>query len=410
MVIQARKQKSSKTWLIVLVIIVLMAGSGFTGFIIGQKGEDNGPTIDTSFFTFREFPDEFNFSIMKEVWKFINSDYVDKEEIDNQEMFYSVMAGMVAGLGDPYSVFFDPEQTKEFNEDINGKFEGIGAEIAIKDDRLTIVAPLPDSPAEKAGIQAGDVIFSIDGTDTADMTLREAVKLIRGEKGTIVKLLIFREGQDPFEVEITRDVIYIESVKYEIKDGNIGYIEISSFNSDTATIFKQAILEMQAKNVNGIVLDLRNNPGGLLEMAIHIASAWVENSNVVVVEKFGDGTQVDYEAEGTSDFKDMPTVVLINGGSASGSEIVAGALKDYNKATLVGEKTFGKGSVQTLQPLSDGSSVKLTIAKWLTPNGLSISDEGVTPDEEIEYTKEDFEAGTDPQLDRAMAILKGEQE
>jgi len=401
-------RKKTNIKLIVLIVLISVICSGIGGFFIGRLSQPDNSVLPKTKFKNNKYPEEFNFSIMDEILKIIDRDYVDKEKIDNQKMFHAMMAGLVAGLEDPYTVFMTPKRTKEFNEDIDGKFQGIGAEIAQKGGFIVIVAPLADSPAERAGLKAGDKIFAIDDEDATGLTVSEAVQRIRGEKGTVVKLSIVREDTDPFDVEVTRDVIYIKSVKTEIKEGNIAYIEISNFNTDTNSLFNKAVDEMKAKNIKGIVLDMRNNPGGLLDSAIFVASAWVENSNVVVSEKFGDGTVIDYNAKGTSDFINIPTVVLIDRGSASGSEIVAGALKDYEKATLVGEQTFGKGSVQNLQTLSDGSSLKITIAKWLTPNGVSISEEGVSPDEEVEYTREDFENDLDPQLDRALEILKEE--
>jgi len=412
MVIKTKKNKKDKksvkalkVILIIFIVLVFTVG----GFFLGRQTHGEVTIVTKPIIFDKNIPEQFNFSLMKEVLQIINEDFVDKEKIDYQKMFYSLMSGMVAGLEDPYTVFLDPEQTEEFTEDIDGKFEGIGAEIAIKEGRLTIVAPLPNSPAKKAGLQPGDKVLAVDGKDTAEMNLIEAVKLIRGEKGTVVKLLIAREDLEPFEVEVTRDVIYIESVKTDILRDNIGYIEISSFNTDTISLFNEAVGEMKKNNVEKLVLDLRNNPGGLLEAAIKVASAWITNSDVVVIEKFGDGRTIDYKAKGDSSLKNMETVVLINNGSASGSEIVAGALKDYDQATLVGVQTFGKGSVQSLETLSDNSSIKITIAKWLTPKGLSISEEGISPDMEVEFTKEDFEKENDPQLDKALEIL-GEKE
>ncbi|MFZ5365134.1 MAG: S41 family peptidase [Patescibacteria group bacterium] len=399
-----KKTKSNRV-VNLIVILILIVISGGAGFVIGRQSTDSLDSLDTAKLTGRELPKEFNFSLMREVWKIIGRDYVNNENIDNQEMFYSMMRGFVAGLDDPYTVFFDPSETKEFNGDIEGKFEGIGAEIAIRDGNLVVVAPLADSPAERAGVKAGDIIFAIDDEDTSEMTLNEAVKKIRGEKGTEVRLLLFRSGREPFEVKIIRDVIYIESVKYEMKEDNIGYIHIRSFNTDTDELFGAAVKDLKAKGAKAVIIDMRNNPGGLLDMAIKVSSAWLDSGQLVVSEQFGDGQKVDYQSEGEPILKDMPTVVLVNNGSASGSEIVAGALHDHQKATLVGTQTFGKGSVQNLQTLSDGSSIKITIAKWLTPSGTSISDEGVAPDVEVEYTADDAAKDIDPQLQKALEIL-----
>ncbi|HUT22314.1 MAG TPA: S41 family peptidase [Candidatus Bipolaricaulota bacterium] len=397
--------KPNKTFFRTSIIVVLMIAVGLAGFFIGQASKQSVSAVSGAILTQQQLPDEFNMSLMREVWKVLQQNFVNQSEIDNEKVFYSVLEGMVAGLNDPYTVFLTPDETEEFNEDIDGKFQGIGAEIAVKDSQLTIVAPIASSPAERAGLKAGDKIIAVDGKETAAMTLSEAVRNIRGEKGTVVKLLISRNDVAS-DVEVTRDIIYIQSVKTEIKDGNIGYIDITGFNTDTNSLFKDAVDEMLDKKVNGLVLNLRNNPGGLLDSAIFVASAWIENGQTVVSEQFGDGQKMEYASKGQPAFVQMPTVVLINEGSASGSEIVAGALKDYGLATLVGKKTFGKGSVQNLHSLSDGSSVKVTIAKWLTPSGASINEEGIEPDQEVEITDEDFVQEKDPQLERALEILK----
>jgi carboxyl-terminal processing protease len=301
-------------------------------------------------------------------------------------------------------VFFDPEITEEFNQELEGSFEGIGAEIAIKKDRLTIVSPLEGSPAKAAGLRSGDKVYAIDGEDTAGISLDQAVNNIRGPKGSEVVLSVSRDGIEEVEdVTITRDTIKIQSVKWEMK-GDIAYINLSYFHTDTEDAFSKAVGEIVAKNPKGIILDMRGNPGGLLDAAIDVASEWVEDG-VITYEKTSDGKLHKHSATGKARLKDFNTIVLINKGSASGSEIVAGALKDHGKAQLLGETSFGKGSVQTLFSLPDGSSIKLTIAKWLTPNENMIDQEGIHPDIEIERTDEDFDNDADPQLDKALELL-----
>ncbi|MCX6740445.1 MAG: S41 family peptidase [Candidatus Parcubacteria bacterium] len=345
-----------------------------------------------------------NFNLFWDAWEIIENNYV-KQPVNETELFYGAMAGSVAALGDPHSVFFDPDTSKEFTEELKGNFEGIGAEIAVKNDKITIVAPLPDSPAEKAGLLSGDTILAIDGADTSGMSLDFAVSKIRGPKGTEVNLLIGRNGiNDPKEYKIIRSKIKIESVKWKMLDNNIAYLELRYFNEDTDAAFKKAVMEIVQKNPQGIILDLRNNPGGFLDTAINVTSEWVENG-VVVYEKASDGSLKENKSTGQARLKDFPTVVLINGGSASGSEIVAGALKDYKLATLIGEKSFGKGSVQTIFPLDDGSSIKLTIALWLTPHENLIDGEGILPDIEVKLTPDDFNKDKDPQMDKALEIL-----
>ncbi len=348
---------------------------------------------------------DIDFRLFWEVWDELKQDYVDSEELSDKELFYGAIKGMVAAAGDPYTSYMDPKISQDFEDDLKGKFEGIGAEISIKNDILTIVAPLDDSPAKKAGLKAGDYIISIDGESTAGITIDEAVNKIRGPKGEPVTLTIARDGLNELkDIKIIRDVIIVKSVKTKLREDNIFIIEISNFNGDTEALFNQAVLEVLSKNPKGIIVDLRNNPGGYLDTSIELASEWIEDG-IVVSEVDSGGNKTDYEARGRARLKDYPTVLLVNEGSASASEILSGALKYYKKATVVGKKTFGKGSVQALKSFSDGSSLKVTIAKWLTPDGVSINDNGIEPDIDIDYTLDDFEAGVDPQIDKAVEIL-----
>jgi carboxyl-terminal processing protease len=393
-------------FVILLVLVVFIAG-----LLLGSQ---TNKSVNNNNFVSGKVADQkvkpgflskdVNFDLFWETWDTIRKNYVH-QPVSETEMLYGAMAGSVASLGDPHSIFFDPDTTKKFTDELQGTFDGIGTEIAIKNDRLTIIAPLPGSPAEKAGLRAGDQILAIDAEDTAGMSLDYAVNKIRGQKGTDVVLTVNREGWDKAkEIKLTRDTIKIQSVKWKMLDNNLAYINLRYFNEDTSSEFNKAVVEIISKNPKGIVFDLRNNPGGYLDTAIDVASEWVDKG-VVVYEKSADGKLKANEANGQARFKDFPTVVLINGGSASGSEIVAGALKDYKLATLIGEKSFGKGSVQTLFPLEDGSSIKLTIALWLTPNENTIDGEGIEPDIQIKLTDEDFNADKDPQLDRAILYL-----
>lgn len=382
------------------------------GLIVGRQGSalkvNNNTNEAGQVYNKKEKPEflkkDVNFNLFWDTWKLIEDNYV-KQPVGETDLLYGALAGSVASLGDPHSVFFDPKTTQDFTEELKGSFEGIGAEIAIKKDKLTVVAPLPDSPAEKAGIKAGDRVLAINGEDTAGMSLDYAVNKIRGPKGTEVNLTISRDGLEKVkEIKIVRETIKIQSVKWEMTKNNIAHIELRYFNEDTSGDFSKAVLEIVAKNPKGIILDLRNNPGGFLDTAISVASEWVEEG-VVVYEKSSDGHLKENKANGRARFKDFPTVVLINQGSASGSEIVAGALKDHKLATLVGEKSFGKGSVQSLFPLEDGSSIKLTVALWLTPNQNQIDGQGIEPDVNVKLTDEDFNQNKDPQLDKAIEIL-----
>lgn len=361
-------------------------------------GEDNVPMFLLK---------DVNFDLFWQVWKEVRNNYVDPK-IPETQMFYGALMGMVAALNDPYSIFLDPEITKDFQQELEGRFEGIGAEVAIKKDQLVVVAPLPNTPAEKAGLRAGDKILAIDNKLTQGLTVDEAVKLIRGPKETAVVLKITHEGsKDSEDISVIREEIKFDSVRWKMigKNADIGYIELLYFKEDTAGALNQAVNSvLAAKNLKGIILDMRNNPGGYLDSAVQVSSLWVENG-AVVLEEGRDGKRHEYPASGSAVLKDINTVVLVNNGSASASEIVAGALQDYKKAILVGETTFGKGSVQDYQTLPDGSSLKLTIAKWLTPLGRSINEEGIKPDIEIKNTPEDFNNDRDPQLDKAMEVI-----
>jgi carboxyl-terminal processing protease len=285
-------------------------------------------------------------------------------------------------------------------------FSGIGAEIGIdKDGFLAVVAPIKDSPAAKAGLLAGDRIAAIDNLDTAGMTVNEAVRHIRGEKGTPVVLIVVRQGVvDPISISIVRDDITIDSVAWAVREDDIGVISISTFDENTSELFAKAAADMVAANVRGIILDLRNNPGGYLESALNLAGYWVNGQTGVIEEVRG--ARQEYPADGSNALANVKTVILVNGGSASASEILAGALQDYGKAVLVGTQTFGKGSVQGYQEFPDGSSMKITVARWLTPKGRSIDKVGITPDNIVELTKENtHDTNKDPQFDEAVSLF-----
>ncbi len=370
-----------------------------------QEGEKPGKVNNKE-----ELPDylkkDVNFSLFWQVWNKIQQQYIDRP-VAETKLLYGSMSGLVNSLDDPYSVFLPPEPAKEFNDDLQGKLEGIGAEIGIRDNILTVVSPLSDSPAEKAGLKAKDRIVEIDGEETEDMSINQAVAKIRGEKGTQVKLKVFRESINDFkEINITRDVIQIESVEWEMLENNLAYIEVTNFNEDTSRRFNEAVENIILQNPKGIILDLRYNPGGYLDKAVDLASYWVDSGEVVVKEEFSDGTKNTYVSVGPTSLKDYPTVVLVNEGSASASEIVAGALQDYDLGYVMGEKTFGKGSVQMLEDLSDGSALKLTVARWLTPQDRQIDVKGIEPDQKVELTEEDWNNERDPQLKAAEDYLK----
>ena len=357
--------------------------------------------------------EEVDFGPFWEAWHLIDEKYVNGTSTTaekNQERVWGAIAGMVRSLDDPYTVFFPPEEKKAFDESIAGNFSGVGMEVGVKDNLLTVIAPLPDSPAKKAGILAGDRILEVDGQATADLTIDEAVGLIRGDKGTTVAITIFRDGAEQAEtIMVIRDTINIPTIDTEER-GDVFIISLYNFNANAADLFKQALQKFVNSGRSKLILDLRGNPGGYLDASIDMASWFLPKDKVVVWEHKGAKTSdVAYRSRGYNVFADKENfkmVVLIDGGSASASEILAGALKEHGVATLVGQTTFGKGSVQELIPVSGGTSIKITIAKWLTPDGMSISDGGLEPDIEVEFTLEDFQAGLDPQMDKALELLK----
>lgn len=411
------KRHKSRAFLISLMIIVLVVISFFAGmYMVGKNefvdkvaakeveyvGDVLGKYSDSS----RDFSEDVDFSLFWETWDELKNTYIDGSEIEDKKLFYGALKGMVASLEDPYTVFMEPKIAEEFEQDLAGTFEGIGAEIGIKNDVLTIIAPLPDMPAEKAGLRAGDKVLAIDDETTAGISIDDAVNKIRGEKGTEVKLSIAREGEDSLlDIVIKRGKIIVKSIKTDFSDDGILTIKISNFNADTETLFNEATREALEKNPKGIILDLRNNPGGYLEAAIEMASEWIEEGVVVTEEFANDALKNEHLARGRARLSEFPTVVLVNRGSASASEIVSGALQDHEEAVIVGEQTFGKGSVQTVASFSDGSSLKVTIAKWLTPNGRSINEEGIAPDLDIKYTIEDYQNDTDPQKNIAIELI-----
>lgn len=343
-----------------------------------------------------------------EVWDLIDQKYPDGATYTTEERLWGAIEGLVAGSGDPYSSFYPPEESNDFEELIEGTFSGIGAEIDKVNGALTVISPLKESPAEKAGLKAGDRILEIEGQSTAMMSVEDAIDKIRGKKGTEVTLTINpKDTFEFYEVKIKRDTINIPTIKTEVRDGDIFIISLYNFNARSAGEFEREI-KVFAKNQNykNLILDLRGNPGGYLDSAVSIASYFVPKGEVVVSEKYGpENEEKAYRSKGYTDLsgKDFDMVVLVDGGSASASEILAGVLKDYKIATIIGMTTFGKGSVQELIPVSADTSVKLTVAKWYTPNGTSFSEAGLDPDVVSEY---DSKAEIDSQIEAAVEFLK----
>jgi carboxyl-terminal processing protease len=390
-----KKEKSNKNLYVFLVFLAVL-GSFAIGIWTGKSSCHALP------------PEDADMTLFWEAWHKLEENFVDKSKIDHQKMVYGAIEGMVASLGDPYTAFFTPSDSKKFLEDTAGSFEGVGMEIGIKKDQLQVVTPLENSPAQKAGIRAGDIIVKIDGKSAAGITTDEAVDLIRGEKGTEVTLALYRESwKETKDFKLIRAVIQVPSLEWEIKNGDIAHIQLYQFTEKASNDFKAAAVDIINSPAKRIVLDVRNNPGGYLSVSQDIAGWFLKKGQVVTHESSGIAAEnVDYLSEGPSLLEKYPLVILINGGSASASEILAGALRDNRQIKLVGEKSFGKGSVQQLMPFGNGSSLKVTIAKWLTPNGDQISEIGLTPDIEVKNTIEDEDKKLDPQLDKAIEIIK----
>ncbi len=357
-------------------------------------------------------PANVDFSAFWKAWNVINEKYVSSATstttISDQEKVWGAIQGLTASLGDPYTVFFPPVEAELFASDIRGNFEGVGMEVVSENGALTVVAPLKGSPAEKAGVLPGDIILKIDDTSTADLSTESAVQLIRGDKGTPVRFSIYRLGNtEPLEITVTRATIDLPTIATKDLGNGIYKIDLYSFSATSPNLFRNALRSFVQSGNKKLILDLRGNPGGYLEAAIDMASWFLPSGKVVVRESFGEGKEETvYRSKGYDVFNESyDFVILVNGGSASASEILAGALAEHGVATLVGEKTFGKGSVQELVDITPETSIKITIARWLTPNGLSISKQGVEPQINVPFTKEDAEAKRDPQLEAAVKFL-----
>ena len=345
----------------------------------------------------RAYSDEnIDFSLIKKTLDQIFVNYIDQDKIDLEKMTYGAISGMVDALDDPYTEFFDPKGTEDLQETITGSFEGIGLQIAIRDKKLTAISPIKGTPAEKAELKPKDIILAINGESTSNLSINEAVNKIRGEKGTKVTLTIERDGSS-FDVDIVRAVINVPTVDWElIGSDNIAHLGIYHFSNTTYQDFKKVASEILNSEAKGIILDLRGNPGGLVSQAVDIAGWFLNKGQIVIVERDKDGNEVETKSNGPSNLSHYPLVILIDEGSASAAEILAGAIKDNRNILTVGEKSFGKGTVQKVISLSNKLTLKLTIAEWLTPNRNVIDGEGITPDIEIEYNE------NDSQLEKAL--------
>lgn len=388
------EERPSRTysWKIVASFLVV-------GFFIGQLAPAVLPNV-------KRAGNQLDFSDLQSTYDILERKF--DGDLDRAKMLESARAGLVAGTGDPHTTFLNAEAAAELNDQLNGSLSGIGAEIAIKNNKLTVVAPVAESPAAKAGLQPGDWITQINDTDSSALTLDEAVKNIRGEKGTQVRLTIIRGATQPKELTITRDRITVPSVRWSIKEGGIGYIQITQFGTDTPQKIKQAATELKTQGATKIILDMRNNSGGFLDAAVDVSSQFLPSDKVVVEERRRGKTVDKLKTDGGGVLVGLPLVVLINEGSASASEIVAGAIKDHGAGKLLGEKSFGKGSVQEVIKLGGGAELKVTVAHWFTPNGTGIDREGIKPDIEVKQGAEEFNTDRDPQLERALQELRNQ--
>lgn len=394
--------------LVLVVILTFLLGWQLGHQDLEFKWSNYKPTVSI---VNREPPQNVavDFKLFWDTWDLVSRSYIDKKALDPDKMFYGAISGMVAALGDPYTVFLPPEQQKSSKEDLNGSFDGVGIQLGFnKDKRLVVVAPLKGTPADEAGIKPQDMIVRIEDKDTNNITLPEAVKLIRGRKGTKVNLTIFREGEEETrDFTLIRDTILVKSVEVSFKNTksgrNIAVIKLSRFGERTNDEWEEGVREIISKESLGVVLDLRNNPGGFLEGAVYIGSEFLDGGDVVLQEN-SQGERIPFKVTRAGKLTKIPLVVLINKGSASASEIVAGALQDRNRARLVGEKSFGKGTIQEAEDLPEGSGIHITVAKWLTPKGRWVNEtNGLEPDVKVEAEKEDDTK--DPQLDKALELL-----
>ena len=384
-------------YILVALGSLIIGGTSSAAIIIFLTGT---PSFESP----EDLPPEF--SRLTEVWYILKRDHFDRKDMDSKILSDGAIRGMLLAMDDPYASFLTAEQFEIQSQDYKGFFEGIGAHVSMRDNRIVIVAPIPGSPAEAAGILAGDIILGIDGDSTQGLTLLEAVSRIRGERGTLVVLSILHEGEDmPQEISVERNVIKLDSVQMRMMTGGVGVFTVTEFNANTYEQLENAFTRFQTQGGKGMILDLRNNPGGLLNSVFQVADAFID-SKLIVYEVDSKGNRKNWNASRGGFALDVPLIVLTNRYSASASEVLAGALMDHNRAIIVGDKTFGKGSVNTLEKISDGTGIYFTIAKWYTPDGKLIEGEGLVPD--VDLTQMDtLESGQDA-LDVALNIMKND--
>ena len=390
---------------IVALLVVLVTSVAFLAGFAARASFAPEPT--TAAVEPAHSEEEEAFRVFWEAWHILERDFYGGLP-DAQEMTYSAIRGVIDDLDDKYTAFLDPEMAAVVREDMSGSFEGIGAVVNMNDDgQLEIIRAFGDKPAARAGLKPGDIVLAVGDVAIEEMSVFEAVALIRGPAGSVARLMIKRQGvEEPFVVEVVRQKIEMPVVESKMLDDGIAYLKLAEFNAQAASKLKADLQSLLAEEPRGLILDLRDNPGGFLNVSVEIGSQFVGEGSILV-EKLKDGQHRDYPAQSGGLATDIPLVVLVNGGTASASEIVAGAIQDAGRGILIGEQTLGKGSVQLSHYLSDGSELRVTIARWFTPNGRAIHEEGLAPNIQVDMTEEDIEAGRDPQLQRAIEYLQG---
>jgi carboxyl-terminal processing protease len=388
------------------LVVLLLAGVFWIGFSMGQSSIPAESLVPEVGNKTEGQPAQVDFSIFWRAWNALHEEYIDAGNLNAKDLVFGAIKGMVRAVDDPYTVFLDPQESKNFNDTISGSFEGIGAEIGIREGRLVIIAPLKNTPAERAGLKAGDKVIKIDEVSTDGISLEEAVSRIKGPRGTEVVLTVARDGFEELkDIAITRDRIVIPVLEWELKTPETAYLHLFTFTETVTRKFNQVAGEILQSGATQLVLDLRNNAGGVLDGAIRVAGWFVPQGEQILIEQRGE-EKIEHPSPGPAKLGNLKIVVLVNEGSASASEILAGALRDQLGVQLVGAKTFGKGSVQTVRHFPDRSSLKVTIARWLTPSGALIEGEGLEPDVLIEMEPDKIGTEEDSQLQKALELLQ----